>query len=170
ERSRNSVEALSGAEIGSHEDQAGKGELCALRGRLRDSGSLKRAAGGRGQTLGRAIPVGKRGCTITGKNADHAHSPRLRFSGVEFQEVRTEITAQESHAADQTIKEERLGALSESAGDHQKQRGYDAGRVDRSTEPGTERVGAIPLLSRGKTNLQQAGSSDFLANLEMGEA
>ena len=31
-------------------------------------------------------------------------------------------------------------------------------------------VGTIPLPGRGKTNLQQAGSSDLLANLEVGEA
>ncbi|AXO61339.1 hypothetical protein DZC76_08565 [Pseudomonas sp. phDV1] len=30
-------------------------------------------------------------------------------------------------------------------------------------------VGTIPLPGRGKTNLQQAGSSDLLANLDVGE-
>ena len=89
---------------------------------------------------------------------------------MEFQEVRAEVTTQEGQAADQTLEEERLGALSESARDHQKQRGHDAGSVDRPTEPGTEGVGAIPLPGRGKGNLQQAGSPDLLANLEVGEA
>ena len=68
------------------------------------------------------------------------------------------------------LEEERLGVLSESARDHQRQRSTDAGRVDRPAEPGTEGVGAISLPGRSKGNLQQAGSPDLLANLEVGEA
>ncbi|MCY1314138.1 hypothetical protein D9M70_647460 [compost metagenome] len=89
---------------------------------------------------------------------------------MELQEVRAEIAVQEGQAVDQTLEEERLGVLSEGAGDHQEQRSHDAGSVDRPAEPGTEGVGAIPLPGRGKGNLQQAGSSDPLATLEVGEA
>ncbi|MNG23052.1 hypothetical protein D3C84_1076130 [compost metagenome] len=65
--------------------------------------------------MGGAVPVSTRGCTVPRENAAHAHHRWLRFSGVEFQEVRAEVTAQESQAADQALEEERLGVLSEGA-------------------------------------------------------
>ncbi|MOA18054.1 hypothetical protein D3C78_1383400 [compost metagenome] len=142
----------------------------ALCGRLRDSGCLERAAGGRGQAVGGAIPVGTRGCIVPRENADHAYHRGVRFSGVELQEVCAEVTQTEGKAADQACQEKRLDVLSQGARDHQKQRFNDAGSVDRPTEPGTERMVSIPPASRSKTNLQQAGQLDILASLEVGEA
>src|SRR5690606_16477982 len=61
ERSGNSAETSSGEEARHQEGREDQGAVCTVCGRLRDPGGLERAAGGRGQALGRAIPVSTRG-------------------------------------------------------------------------------------------------------------